>query len=69
MGIFQNAVQFDPQINGWTSLPSLKVGRLGHGQATLNGKIYVAGGLNSNDDILNSMEIYNPRTQNMYVKA
>ena len=69
MGIFQNAVQFDPQINGWTSLslPSLKVGRLGHGQATLNGKIYVAGGLNSNDDILNG-NLRSTNT-NMYVKA
>lgn len=43
-GVFPDIEAYDPVSNSWEELPPLTVPRHGYGAATLNGRIYLAGG-------------------------
>ena len=43
-GVFPNIDAYDPASNGWEALPPLDTPRHGYGAATLDGRIYLAGG-------------------------
>jgi N-acetylneuraminic acid mutarotase len=43
-GVFPNIDAYDPRSNTWEALPPLEVPRHGYGAATLDGRIYLAGG-------------------------
>ncbi len=59
--------EYDPILNVWSNRASLNTARRLHAQVTFkdtqgNNKIMVIGGLNSNGNQLNSIEIYDPPT-------
>jgi N-acetylneuraminic acid mutarotase len=43
-GVFPNIEAYDPVSNSWEALPALDIPRHGYGAATLDGRIYLAGG-------------------------
>ena len=43
-GVFPTVEAYDPRTNAWEALPPLTVPRHGYGAATLDGRIYLAGG-------------------------
>jgi N-acetylneuraminic acid mutarotase len=43
-GVFPQVEAYDPRSNGWEALPPLTIPRHGYGAATLDGRIYLAGG-------------------------
>ncbi|KAI8487135.1 PREDICTED: kelch-like protein 24 [Branchiostoma belcheri] len=54
------AWRYNPALNSWTRMGSLKKGRADHGITVLNGKVYVVGG--ENRSWLSSVEVYNEKT-------
>ncbi|HEX6385083.1 MAG TPA: kelch repeat-containing protein, partial [Anaerolineae bacterium] len=59
-GAVTSAAVFDPQTSSWTMLASMQTARGGATAQVINGKIYVAGGLDVNGASLASVEIYDP---------
>jgi N-acetylneuraminic acid mutarotase len=55
--------------SSWTTLSPMLTPRGGFGMAVVNGKIYAIGGLNSNNQALNTMEAYNPQTNEWVTMA
>ncbi|HVR21320.1 MAG TPA: kelch repeat-containing protein [Polyangiaceae bacterium] len=43
-GVFPNVEAYDPRADAWEALPPLTIPRHGYGAATLDGRIYLAGG-------------------------
>jgi N-acetylneuraminic acid mutarotase len=43
-GVFPTIEAYDPRTNAWEALPPLTIPRHGYGAATLDGRIYLAGG-------------------------
>jgi N-acetylneuraminic acid mutarotase len=43
-GVFPNVEAYDPVSNTWEALPPMQIPRHGYGAATLDGRIYLAGG-------------------------
>jgi N-acetylneuraminic acid mutarotase len=43
-GVFPNIEAYDPVSNAWETLPPMQIPRHGYGAATLDGRIYLAGG-------------------------
>lgn len=46
-GVFPNIEAYDPVTNTWEALPPMQIPRHGYGAATLDGRIYLAGGATS----------------------
>jgi len=53
---------YDPATDGWTKLTDMPTPRTGIWAATLNGKIYVIGGLSWENEALATVEEYDPAT-------
>jgi N-acetylneuraminic acid mutarotase len=61
-GAVNNAAVYDPQTNTWTPLAPMPTARGGATAQTINGLIYVAGGMDANGASLATLQIYNPGT-------
>jgi N-acetylneuraminic acid mutarotase len=55
--------EYDPGADRWTELPSSTVPRAAHALQAIDGKLYAAGGANSQTDQLTSLEIYDLQSQ------
>ena len=66
----QTVERFDPILATWEEVAAMNVARWSAFGATMNGKIYVAGGINENEGhltILKSCEVYDPSTDEWQV--
>ncbi len=59
-GAVAAAAAYDPATNQWTMLAPMAAGRGGPTAQVLNGKIYVAGGMDNSGASLSSVEVYDP---------
>lgn len=50
--------EYEPGADRWTELPSSTVPRAAHALQAIDGKLYAAGGANSQSDQLTSLEVY-----------
>ena len=56
----ENSVcMYDPQTNTWTQLASMSFARRCHASAAVDGKLYVFGGMDAEEE-LDSVEFYDP---------
>ncbi|KAF8791918.1 Beta-scruin like protein [Argiope bruennichi] len=53
---------FDLSTRKWRKLPRMHHSRMYHGAAALDGKIYVVGGKDDSDSMLDSIEVYDPES-------
>ena len=51
---------YDPATNAWTGLPGSASAHAGAATGVINGKFYVAGGVNGSGAITNVVEVYDP---------
>ncbi len=61
-GAVDNAAVFDPTTDTWTSLTAMPTPRGGASAQTVNGLIYVAGGLDGSGASTATVEVYDPLT-------
>lgn len=54
---------YDPQTDEWTDGPMMDRGREGMSSVVHEGKIYIVGGVDSNEEPLQSIEFFDPATQ------
>jgi len=54
--------EFDPATNSWSTKSHMPTKRSGLTAATINGKIYAFGGVNQFNQLLSTLEIYDPTT-------
>ena len=54
---------YDPQTDEWTDGPMMNRGREGMSSCVHEGKIYMVGGVDSNEEPLQSIEVFDPATQ------
>ncbi len=52
--------RYDPATNAWTGRAAMPTARYATSAVTLNGKIYVIGGVNASNQIQNIVEVYDP---------
>nr|KAG5697610.1 hypothetical protein BaRGS_001035 [Batillaria attramentaria] len=52
--------RYDPQGNYWTEIASMRMPRMYHAVAVLEGVLYAVGGQTHNDTFLETVEYYNP---------
>ena len=58
----QNTVErFDPNLNKWSYVCSMKHGRCCHSACVLKGKIFVIGGKDTYENVIKEIEIYDPK--------
>ncbi|XP_078492599.1 kelch-like protein 12 [Ciona intestinalis] len=57
---FSSVVLYNPVVNTWTNIASMKTKRCQHALVSYNGRLYTFGGLDGSNP-LNSMESYDPR--------
>ncbi|GIX96054.1 beta-scruin [Caerostris darwini] len=57
---------FDLASKKWRKLPKMRHSRMYHGTAALQGKIYVVGGKDETDNMLDSVEVYDPEKNAWY---
>lgn len=60
-GAVSNAAVYNPATDSWTTLASLPTARGGATAQSLNGLIYVIGGMNSQGASLATVEVFNPQ--------
>ena len=54
---------FDPVTGAWAALPPMNTPRYCHAMVSFNGKLYVAGGLDTHTHITKSVECFDPATR------
>ena len=54
--------KYDVNENEWSFVSSMNVERCDHAACVLDGKIYVIGGTDENNDVIKTIECYNPST-------
>ena len=54
--------RYDPAMDAWEEVASMRLRRVYCSAAVLNGKLYVAGGQKDDEDYLSSVECYDPST-------
>ena len=65
--LLDSVERYDPQTNTWSTVASIKVGRIGAAASVLDGKIYLAGGYTTNatdksvTSISSAVECYKPK--------
>mmetsp|Transcript_10526 Transcript_10526/g.14596 ORF Transcript_10526/g.14596 Transcript_10526/m.14596 type:complete len:337 (+) Transcript_10526:149-1159(+) len=59
-GSIKLAHEYDPNTGNWSTLPPMQVARGGVTAQSLNGKVYVIGGMDDDSTSLSSVESYDP---------
>ena len=60
--IFKSVEKYNLKESTWSFVSSINVGRKYHAACVLRGKIYVIGGLDANNEVVKSIECYDPAT-------
>ena len=64
----QNTVErYDPYLDKWTNIRRMKNRRIFHVACVLNRKIFVIGGVDGSGNIVDEMEVYDPKTDEWIV--
>ena len=59
-GSVNSVCVYDPQADAWTQLASMSTARQVHASVAVGGKLYVFGGLDSDQEYLSTVEVYDP---------
>jgi len=62
-------LRYDPSSNTWTKLANAPSGHQFPGVTTIQGKVYVVGGINSTHTVSTALEIYDPASNTWSTKA